>query len=271
MPMMDPPCVLAAEGISFSYPGGVRALDGVDLLLAGGELVGIVGPNGAGKTTLLRILAGLGRPAGGRVLLEGHPIERISRTEIARSVAYLPQHVEPAFGFRAGEVVAMGRYPHLGPFGFIRERDRAAIDRALARTETASLVSRAFGALSGGERQRVLIASILAQEPRAMLLDEPTSSLDIHHQVEIFELLEDLARSGIAIAVVTHDLNLASQFCSRLVLVAGGRIAVAGEPHAVIQPDVLERTYGEKLIVGRHPQTGAPTVLPAERRRACGS
>jgi len=269
--MVIPSPVLVAEGIVFSYPGGVRALDGVDFLLAGGELAGIVGPNGAGKTTLLRILAGIARPGAGRVSLGGRSIDRIPRVELARSIAYLPQQVEPAFGFRAGEVVAMGRYPHLGPFGFIRERDRAAIDRALARTETAALAAREFGALSGGERQRVLIASVLAQEPRAMLLDEPTSSLDIHHQVEIFELLEDLARSGIAIAVVTHDLNLAAQFCSRLVLVAGGRIAIDGPPSVVIQPETLERTYGEKLIVGRHPQTGAPTVLPAERRRPCGS
>src|SRR5690606_15515006 len=161
---------------------------GITLAIEGGQLVGIVGPNGAGKSTLLRVLSGLLRPRSGRVFLDDRPLSDLSNIERARTIAFLPQNVQPAFSLTSAEVVCLGRFPHLGAFGGWTAHDREIADRCLRQTETWDLRDRDFMTLSGGERQRVLMASVLAQEPDLLLLDEPTSALDIHHQIEIFAL-----------------------------------------------------------------------------------
>lgn len=262
--------ILTAEGVSFAYEPGTYVFTGVDAVVRGGEIVGIVGPNGSGKSTLLRVLCGLLRPSAGRVLLDDRPLHGYGRMDRARAVAFLPQEVNPAFALTAIEVVTLGRYPRLGPFAALQPRDYAVAERCLADTETFDLRDRDFLTLSGGERQRVLLASILAQEPDLLLLDEPTSALDIHHQFEIFVLLRRLAAHGYGIAVVTHELNAAARFCDRLLLLAphtGAHLAY-GAPEEVLTEPLLSQAYDAPISVTRHPVTGSPlvtAVAPEER------
>jgi len=253
--------ILEARDCRFRYRGNGFRLDGVSLAVSAGEVVGIVGPNGSGKSTLLRLLSGILVPHGGEVLLEGRPIGTLGRRQLARRLAFLPQSPETSFHFRVREVVAMGRYPHLGAFGFPGEHDVDVVERALVQTDTESLAARVFATLSGGEKQRVLIASVLAQEPAAMLLDEPTAALDIHHRSDVFDLLWRLSRSGIAVVTVTHDLNAASQFCDRLVLLKQGRVARAGRPAEVMDARLLSDAYGADVRIVDNPITSGPMAI----------
>ena len=257
---MTPP-LLEARDCRFRYRDDGFCLEDVSLAVCAGEAVGIVGPNGSGKSTLLRLLSGILSPGGGAVLLEGRPIRSQSRRVLARRLAFLPQSPETSFHFRVREVVAMGRYPYLGAFGFLGEHDVDVVERALAETDSAALGERGFETLSGGEKQRVLIASILAQEPAAMLLDEPTAALDIHHRSDVFDLLWRLSRTGIAVVTVTHDLNAASQFCDRLVLLAGGRVARIGSAAEVMDAQLLSEVYGADVRVVDNPVTSAPMAI----------
>lgn len=252
---------LACSNVDFRYRPNRTVLRDVSLSLSSGMLTGIVGPNGSGKSTLLRLLSGLVRPTQGVVELDGAGLSGMDRQRIARRIAFMPQMVASMFGFSVREVVALGRYAHLGAFGFLKKGDMEAVEKALAATDSVGLADRAFMELSGGERQRVLVASVLAQEPEIMLLDEPTASLDIHHQVAIFGLLARLARSGIAVAVVTHDLNLAGQFCERLAILGDGRIIREGTCEDVINEALLEEVYRTRLAVERNPVTGRPLVV----------
>jgi iron complex transport system ATP-binding protein len=256
---------LSGKDIRYAYPGGPEALAGVDAALAKGGMLAIVGPNGSGKSTLLRILAGQLSPDGGSVALAGRPLASYPRHELAKKLAFLPQSVSPAFSYTAGEVVMTGRFPHLGAFGLEGPRDAAACERVMAETATMELSARSFDTLSGGERQRVLIASVLAQEPEVLLLDEPTSALDIRFQVEIFSLLAVLAEKGLAVGVVTHDLNLAAQFAGAMALMSNGVVATSGAPAAVLKKDVLEKVYGTGVVLINNPETGTPIVLPSAR------
>ena len=256
---------LIAEGVSFAYEAGVLVLDTVTFALRAGELLGVVGPNGAGKSTLLSIAAGLLRPAAGRVLLAASDVAWMSRLEVARQIAFLPQSVQPAFGFSVGEIVMQGRYPHLGPLGFEGAEDRRIAAAALASVEAAAFAARPFASLSGGEQKRVLIASAIAQQAAVLLLDEPTAALDLHHQVTVYQLLRRLAGEGKALAVVTHDLNLAAQFCDRLLLLADGRVAADGSAAKVLDRTLLEEVYGQRMVLVENPVTGTPVVLPVPR------
>ncbi len=252
---------LRAEDLAFAYESGRDVFAGITLAIEGGQLVGIVGPNGAGKSTLLRVLSGLLRPRSGRVFLDDRPLSDLSNIERARTIAFLPQNVQPAFSLTSAEVVCLGRFPHLGAFGGWTAHDREIADRCLRQTETWDLRDRDFMTLSGGERQRVALASVLAQEPDLLLLDEPTSALDIHHQIEIFALLQRLARKGYGIGVVTHDLNLAGRFCDSLALLAGGvGLLAEGAPDDVLTEPLLSRAYSARIRVGRHPFTDTPLV-----------
>lgn len=247
---------------SFGYEPGRIVLDGVSASIAGGELVGVVGPNGCGKSTLLRLMAGALRPQTGVVRIDGAAVTSIKPIQRARTVGFLPQTVNPIFSMRVGEAVCLGRFPHAGAFGTLRAHDYAVIDRCLSETETAQLRDRDFLSLSGGERQRVLLASVLAQEPRVLLLDEPTSSLDVHHQIEIFALLRRLRHGRRGIAVVTHDINLAARFCDRILLMgheARGIIAAGAAADVVTEP-LLSQAYGAAIRVCAHPLTGTPLV-----------
>ena len=252
---------LAGEELAYSYTPGLPVLQGVSTRVKTGEVTGIIGPNGAGKSTLLQLLCGLLPPQSGAIRLNDTPLDRFTDRERARLVAYMPQSVSPAFSLSVREVVALGRFPHLGPFGSLGAPDHAIVQACLEQTETEDLAERDFLSLSGGERQRALLASVLAQEPRLLLLDEPTSSLDLPHEAAFFQQLRTLAAQDLGVVVVTHDINMAAQFCDRLVLLGKSHSLVKqGTPSDVLQADVLTSAYGSPLLVGVHPQTGGPFV-----------
>jgi iron complex transport system ATP-binding protein len=256
--------ILEAAGLSFAY-GGRTVLVDVSLEVAPGEIVGVIGPNGSGKTTLLRALAGVLVPERGVVRLDGAGLARRPRREVARRLAVVSQDVGVEFPFSAIEVVLMGRAPHLRALALPRARDVAIARAAMATLEVADLEDRPLDRLSGGERQRVLLARALAQEPRVLLLDEPTTHLDLRHQASVCDVVQDLARErGVAVVAVLHDLNLAAMYCHRLVLLAAGRVARAGTPGEVLTAGVLERAYGARVHVGRS-AAGDPVVLPLPR------
>ena len=260
--------LLKLDDIGYAYSSdGDWRLERVSLKLHAGKLVGLIGPNGAGKSTILKIAAGILQPAKGTVRLIGRPLNRLSRRDIAKKIGYLPQNVPNTFDWRLEEVVAMGRFAHLKGAGFLSNDDRAIVQKCMEATETAQYRGRLMSHLSGGERQRGLLASVLAQEPKILLLDEPACGLDLHHQAAFFDLLGDLADSGMAVAVVTHDLNLASLYCGRVVLLSAGKIVRDGGPSDVIRQDTLSEIYRGGLEVLSHPTEDRPIVLPARETR----
>jgi len=251
---------LAARGLTFGYRSHA-VLTGIDLALPSGSFGALLGPNGSGKSTLLKLLVGRLMPQAGDVLLDGRPLGHWPAIHRARKVGYLPQAVAASYDFTVHEVVLMGRHPHRA-FGLETAADLDIVRDCLVRTATEPLAERVFNTLSGGERQRVLLASVLAQEPRILLLDEPTTALDIHHQHEVMELLGQLHADGLTILMVTHDLNLAARYCPTLWLLHEGCIAAAGGPAKVLTPELLTRVYGPRLRVAVDPDLGGPLVLP---------
>jgi iron complex transport system ATP-binding protein len=259
--------LLTAERVSFAY-GPRVVLSEVSVAVAPGELLGVIGPNGCGKTTLVRLLSGVLAPQAGSVRFGGVALGAYRRRELARRLAVVPQDATLEFPFTALEVVLMGRAPHLPALGFPRAHDLAVARAAMARLEVAGLEDRPLDRLSGGERQRVLLARALAQEPEVLLLDEPTTHLDLRHQAGIYDVVAELRRTrGIAVISVLHDLNLAALYCDRLVLLAGGRVVREGSPADVLTPDVLGAAYATEVYVGTNPLSGGPVVLPVPRRR----
>jgi iron complex transport system ATP-binding protein len=261
--------LLQADNVSFRYhPDGPLVVDGVSLAIERGELVGILGPNGSGKTTLLRLLSGTRTPTAGTVRLAGRPMRGLSRREIARHLAVVPQEVELAFEYTALEIVLMGRHPHLGLFQVEGPSDYAVAREALAATGTAHLERREFHTLSGGEKQRVVVAAALAQAADILLLDEPTASLDLGYQLDIAGLLSALNRDrGVTMAISTHDLHLAAAICRTLVLMRGGRVLAHGPADAVLTPEHVRALYDVDADVHVHPETGHLTVVPVRRLR----
>ena len=255
---------LSAQGATVRYPGAAtEALADADLTLAAGELVAVVGPNGGGKTTLIRALLNLAPLARGRVSLDGRPIQEWRRGELARNVALVPQREDTPFSWRVAELVGFGRYARRGPLEAMGADDTAAVERALTRCDVAELRERRIETLSGGEWQRVRIARALAQEPRLLVLDEPTASLDLGHEMELFELVRRLVAEGLAALVVTHDLNLAARYADRMLLLDGGRIAASGPPEAVMQAELLSRVFRWPVAV--MPLLGGPPQVLALR------
>ncbi len=255
----DMAMLLSAQAVSYAYTPGVAALAGADIQIAPGCMTGIVGPNGSGKSTLLRLLCGLLAPDSGTITLDGKALARIAPRSRAQILGYLPQAVQPAFSLTAFETVCLGRYPYTGALGSLRETDLDIARRCMADTQTSDLRDRDFSTLSGGERQRVLIAGSLAQEPNLLLLDEPTAALDLHHAREVFALMRRLADEGLGIAVVTHDLNLAAQYCDALTLIGGDhRVHAAGSPAEVMTESTLGAAYASTIRVGKHPFAGTP-------------
>ncbi|MBW2037194.1 MAG: ABC transporter ATP-binding protein [Deltaproteobacteria bacterium] len=254
--------LLSVEGVSHKYPGSDWQLSETSFSVRRGEIVGIVGPNGSGKSTLLKVAAGVIRPGSGEVLLLGRNIARLKRREIARNLGYFPQNDVSGFDYSVHEVVAMGRFCRLSGAGFLSSNDMAVIEKCLLQTGTQHYRQRLLSRLSGGERQRVLLASVLAQEPEVLLLDEPSRGLDLHHQVRFFRLLGKLVAGGMGVAVVTHELNLASCYSDRLLLLKEGKITHEGKPEEIINENILKETYGDGVDVIRHPITGRPIVLP---------
>jgi iron complex transport system ATP-binding protein len=259
--------MLRASDVSFSYPSHAHpALDSISLTVARGDLIGVLGPNGSGKTTLMKLLAGTLRPSSGSVALDDRPIAAWSRKDIARRIAFVPQDTHPAFDFTVLDIVMMGRFPHLGTFALEGPGDLAIARRALEATGTAAFEDRPFSTLSGGEKQRVVIAGALAQSPELMLLDEPTASLDIGHQIEVQGLLRRLNVDGrVTMVLSTHDLNLAAALCRRLVLIRDGRLLAAGPTEDVLTAAAVRALYGVDADVDRHPRTGHLTVVPLGR------
>jgi iron complex transport system ATP-binding protein len=220
---MDSDLILAVAGATYRYPGAARpAVHAVSLAVRPGECHAVLGPNGSGKTTLLRLALGLIRPQQGSAAVAGRDAASWPRRDLARVAAVVPQREETTFPQRVRDAVALGRYPHLSPWGGERAVDREAIDRALAACDATELARRWIGTLSGGEAQRVRLARALAQEPRLLVLDEPTSSLDLRHEMELFERARALVDRRLAVVVITHHVNLAARFADRVLLLAGG-------------------------------------------------
>ena len=258
--MVDHDPILSGRELEYSYDRET-VLNGVNIEINCGEMVGIIGPNGSGKSTLMGLLSGLSRPDRGRVMLRGRDILTWKRNEVAVLIGLVPQTPEINPGFSVWETVLTGRFALMGRRMFENEDDRLAGRRALELTGLTGLADRSAGALSGGERQRLALARALAAEPRALLLDEPTSALDLDRQIKLMALLEQTCRGrGLAAAVVSHDLNLASMYCDRLLLLGQGRALASGRPDEVIRPDLLERAFGVKALVDREPTRGRPRV-----------
>lgn len=226
------------QNLSFHYPTLSHfELHPMDLSIRKGNLVGLLGPNGAGKSTLLKLMVGLVAPQQGRVVFEGRPLQDLPVRERARKIAYVPQGLHFTFPLGVMEIVEMGRHPYVGRLKPLGQRDRAVCERALSLCDALEFKDRSYDELSGGERQRVLLASALAQTPEALLLDEPTLSLDLSHQILLFEIIQKLHREeGLTVIVATHELNLAGRFLDRLVLMKGGKVSADGAPKKVLTP-----------------------------------
>jgi len=258
--------LLRAADLSFAYDARRPVLSGVSLEVSAGALVGILGPNGSGKTTLLGLLAGTRRPTGGEVALDGRPLASFSRRELARRIAVVPQETHLAFDYTVLEMVLMGRHPHLGLFEVEGPADIAAARDALAAVSAAHLEDRDFMTLSGGEKQRVVIAGALAQATDVLLLDEPTSSLDLGAQLDIAQLLAHLNQTrGVTIVVSTHDLTLASGICRELVLLRHGRVLATGPTAQVLTGANIRALYDVDADVHRHEGSGHLVVVPLHR------
>ncbi len=236
--------ILEARDVHFGYRAEAPVLRGVSLAAREGELLCILGPNGSGKTTLLKCLLGVLEPSAGEIVVADRPRRRYGAMELARIVSYVPQTTVTAFAYSVEQIVMMGRTPHMGQLGLPGVLDRRIVAAAMEMTGVTAFAARPLDELSGGEQQTVMITRALAQQPRLMLLDEPTSHLDVRHQLDIYRLMAKLAHEwGMAVACVSHDVNMASRFADRLVLLGEGRCAAAGTPADVIRREVLESVY----------------------------
>ena len=229
-----------------------------------GKIVGVLGPNGSGKSTFLKLLTRILSLQSGTIKLFGRDLQALSQADIARTVAFVPQETQQSFPFTLAQIVLMGRYPHHSGWGgwhWENSGDLAAANSAMIDLDVAHLGTRLITDVSGGERQRAIIARAIAQVPRVLLLDEPTAFLDLHHQLEIARILRRLNQDrALTVIIVSHDLNLASQYCDHLILLDRGRIVKEGSPEEVIEPEILEAVYRCRVLVDRHPQSGMPRV-----------
>src|SRR5580765_7960212 len=259
--------MLKAERVSYRYrPRAPLVVDDVSMGVAPGDLVGILGPNGSGKTTLLKMLSGTLAPSAGTIAFDQRPLIEWKRRDLARRIALVPQETHAPFDFTVLDIVLMGRFPHLGTFALEGPEDLSIAKQALASTGTSAFEDRPFATLSGGEKQRVVIASALAQSPELLLLDEPTASLDLGHQLDVQLLLARLNRDhGVTMVLSTHDLNLAAGLCRDLILLRAGRVVAQGPTEAVLTPDSVRALYGVEADVHRHPAAGHLTVTPIAR------
>ncbi len=252
--------ILSAVGVTYAVDGAVL-VDGVDLDGRRGELIALCGPNGAGKSTLLRILAGDIQPRPGKVVVDGLDTASATHAELARARAVMRQGGRSDIPFTAGAVVEMGRYPHRSDPDASREADINAIRAAMERTETDHLAGRIYATLSGGEQTRVVMARILAQEAPVVLLDEPTTALDVAHQERVLAEVRRMADEGSCVIAVLHDLNAASYYADRVVMMAEAHVASMGTPREVLRAELLHSVYGQEMTVVEHPTRNCPLVI----------
>jgi iron complex transport system ATP-binding protein len=254
--------ILEAREVCVRYPGADRlALDHVSLGVEPGQLLALAGPNGSGKTTLLRALLGTVPLSGGSALLDGRPVGAWRREELAREVGVVAQREETWFPLNVEESVLLGRYPRLGALSPVTLADRLAVRTALERCDAWPLRERLVESLSGGEWQRVRVARALAQEPRALVLDEPSASLDVRHEMEVLEIVRQLVREGLACLLITHHLNIGARYADRMVLLDQGRVVAAGAPGEVMTREVLTRVFQWPLAVIPW-RDGTPQLVP---------
>jgi iron complex transport system ATP-binding protein len=246
--------------------GSTPVLSDVSLTVDRGEFVGLVGPNGAGKTTLLQCLSGVRTPDEGSIRIDGSALDALGSRETSRRVAVVPQDTTLNFDFTVRDVIAMGRTPHRGRFERATTEDRRIVDDAMARTSVESFADSSIRAVSGGERQRVILARALAQEAPILLLDEPTASLDVNHQIRTLDLVEDLVAQGRTAVAAIHDLSLAARYCDRLVLLADGEIVTTGAPAEVLTRTTVAEAFDADAAVTTDPVTGSPAVTPLSAR-----
>ena len=258
---MNSCCQLDLRSLRFSYEPESWTLHVPALSFGGEPVCGIVGPNGSGKSTLLKIAAGLLEPQAGAVELEGKPLARMRRADIARVLGFLPQECPVLFDYTVEQIAAMGRHAHGGVLEMAAPGDREAVARALEAVHLEPLRPRTYSHLSGGERRRTWVASALAQEPALLLLDEPTQALDLHQAASLMAVLARKAAEGMRVVVVMHDLTLAALFCDRLILLQNGKIVADGVPDEILTPELLLPAYGDKIEVVRHPETQKPLIL----------
>ncbi len=243
--------IIEVENLSFGYTQ-TKILKDLSFEVTPGTFIGIAGPNGAGKTTLLNLLCGLVNPETGSIQVDGADIESYSAKELAQKIAIVRQEFVPVFDFTVTEMVSMGRTPYLGTFGFESKADKEIVAEAIDMTDTAEFADRPLGELSGGERQRVFIARALAQDADILLLDEPTSFLDLKHQVGIYDLLKTVqTEKGKTIVVVTHDINLAAQYCDKTLLLGADSGWQYGHVKDVFSPKQIEKVFDVKTFVGK--------------------
>src|SRR5882672_9833891 len=260
--------MLRADAVSFGYGDSGFLLSDASVAIAPGSLTGLLGPNGCGKTTLLRLLCGVLQPHGGTITLDGRPLASLTRRELARHVAVVPQETHPAFDYSVMEMVLMGRHPHLGAFELEGPADFDVARQALEATGTSPLADRRYMTLSGGEKQRVIIASALTQATETLLLDEPTASLDLGYQLEVASLLARLNRERkVTMVLATHDLNLAALVCQQLVVMRGGRVLAQGPTADVLTGAMVRQLYDVDADVQFHARAGHLTVIPVGRTR----
>lgn len=261
-----PSVSLVARDLHLAYDRRT-VVHGVDLVVPSGRVMVIVGANGCGKSTLLRGLGRILRPSGGRVELDGRDLQTIRPRDVAAVLGLLPQQPVAPEGITVADLVGRGRHPHQGAFGRWSAGDAAAVAQALAATDTQDLAGRRVEELSGGQRQRVWVAMMLAQDPRILLLDEPTTYLDIAHQVDVLDLLADLnAERRTTIVMVLHDLNLAARYADHLVVMSEGRLLREGTPAEVLDPTCVKEAFGLDCQVIADPVTGSPLVVPLGRQ-----
>ena len=255
--------LIEARGISFSYRPGKPVVSDVDFQLPKGCVAAIVGPNGVGKSTILKILCGYLKPLAGEVLLEGRAIQSYDSLSRSRLVAAVPQNVYAPIPFTVEQVVRMGRLARISRFSRLSHEDKDVIARTMHDLNIEALAGRAIGELSGGERQRIMIATALAQEPDLLLLDEPTSHLDIGNSARVIKSLINWQRKkGSSILIVTHDVQMAARVCERVILLKDGKILGDGDPHEVLTHDALFQAYGHGVSSFINPRDGLPVILP---------
>lgn len=256
--------LITFDRVSFAY-GAIEAITDLSFAVAPGEILGLLGPNGSGKSTVVRLMSRVLTPRRGRVSFDGRDLQTYSREELARQIAVVPQETVIELPFSVLEVVLMGRSPHLGRFGFERTHDLAIAHQAMEQAGVHDLAAREIHELSGGERQRVILARALAQEPRVLLLDEPTAFLDIRHQVEVYDLVKNLSRQhGLTVVAILHDLNLAALYCDCLALLKTGRLFCLGTPEQVLTYTNIKAVYETEVYIGLNDITGKVHILPLD-------